>query len=125
MTLPKPLKLADLDTFRRSIGLRAVVVTEDEFELDDDVDLCDPEITKTSVALELGKIEAKLRLAEAQLRDWKAKTTNALLVSEPKLAEWKVRARLEAEPAWLQAKAEIAELEAVRVTLATLATARG
>jgi hypothetical protein len=125
MTLPKPLALADLDDFRRAIGLRAVVVNDDEFALDDDVDLTDPEITKASVALELGKVEAAKLLGEAQLRDWKAKAANALLAKEPKLAEWKVRARLEAEPRWLEAKAKLAELEAVRLTLATFATARG
>lgn len=128
-TTPRPitelgcLTLADLDDFRKAIGLRAVVVTEEDYLNDDDHDPVDPMVTMASLALEIGKATRAKTLTEARLRDWKAKQINDLLVSEPKLAEWKTRARIEAEPAWLATKDLLSEIDSVLITLQTFTEA--
>ncbi len=49
--------------------------------------------------------------ADAHYRAWRAALTKQLLDEDPKLAEWKVKANIEAHPAFLKWKAAIAQAE--------------
>jgi hypothetical protein len=49
--------------------------------------------------------------ADAVYRNWRATTTNALLDADPKLAEWKIKAKIEADSMFLTLKNKIAKAE--------------
>lgn len=118
-----PLTLADLTDFRRAIGLSAIVVVDEEYHLDSDADPVGPDTALATIAEELGKVEHAVALHDAQYRDWRAKLSDAILADNPKLAEWKVRAKLESLPAFLAYKEAAAALAGVRVALLGFADA--
>jgi len=61
----------------------------------------------------LAEAQALEAQVTAQYRAWRAKQIEAVLESEPKLAEWKVKAKLEALPQFMQHKEAIARTEKV------------
>jgi len=48
---------------------------------------------------------------DSEYRSWRAQQTEAILDAEPKLAEWKVKARMESYPEFLAHKKKIAETD--------------
>lgn len=113
-----PLNPQDLESFRKSIGLTAIIVGADgAYEFDDDVDNVNAETAIATIAIELSIVEREVMIVESKYRAWKAVMTNDILVKDPKLAEWKVRARLESEPTFIQTKEVLANLAMVREAL--------
>lgn len=114
--IPAPtfLRRADHEAFRRSVGIRAVVTTEDEggsfFEVDADVDHVSHQIALATIAdAKAEAVEASI-VADSLYRRWRADATADVLASDEKLAEWKVKARVEALDDFLAHKAQIAEI---------------
>ena len=124
-TKKNPLKPQDLESFRKSIGLSAVVENpaDGAYEFDDDVDPVPVEAALATIATELSAVEVDVAIVEAKYRAWKAVKTNDTLAKEPKLAEWKVRSKLEAEPTFIQTKTVLGDLHAVKVALVGFQTA--
>lgn len=60
---------------------------------------------------------ASVAVGERDYREWRAKTTNAILAADPKLAEWKTAARINAEPQFNTFKGILADREANLATL--------
>jgi len=60
--------------------------------------------------------KAKL-IADAEYRAWRAATTRAVLDEAPKLAEWKVKAAIEADPGFMTHKRAIAEAERIELLM--------
>lgn len=55
--------------------------------------------------------EAELKRADAAYRQWRADQTNMCLDADPKLAEWKVRAKVEEMDTFVKLKSAIAQAE--------------
>lgn len=56
-----------------------------------------------------GAAEAEREVADAKYRQWRAQATKALLDDDPKLAEWKVKAAIEAHADFLRLKNALAK----------------
>lgn len=65
----------------------------------------------------LAKAERNKAYHEVQYRRWRAKLTNKILESEPKLAEYKVTAKINAHKDFLSLKQEIATAEYIVTTV--------
>jgi hypothetical protein len=59
----------------------------------------------------LAKAEEQKLMVDAEYRDWRAKQTNDLLAKDPKLSEWKAKAKIEAMERFLLFKTGIATAE--------------
>ncbi|MGW8177327.1 MAG: hypothetical protein ACWGQW_00800 [bacterium] len=106
---------------RRTITVNGILV-----ELDTDVDLQVGALSgdMDKVASQMGfwgsvwasAVEERTNV-DAHYRHWRAKTVEAILAEDPKLAEWKVKAKVEAGADFLKMKAALAISER-NVTLA-------
>lgn len=56
-----------------------------------------------------GAAEGEREAVDARYRQWRAQATKALLDSDPKLAEWKVKANIEAHADFLKLKSALAK----------------
>lgn len=59
----------------------------------------------------LGDYMRRVALNDAQYRHWRGQAESAQLEADPKLPEWKVKAKVEGDPAFLAFKSEGAELK--------------
>ena len=116
--------------FHREIGGRDVAVELDTRSLEPGGDIdADAGTVASQVGL-VGELLAvtteRLEICDAQYRNWRAVRCTAILSQEPKLAEWKVKAKVEADPGFLTHKNAIAshtgDLEFLRVYLSGLKT---
>lgn len=97
-----------------------IVVNGHEVEIDVDIDLsiANLDIDMDRVASQMGfwgsvwsaSIEEKI-FAKAHYKHWRAKMTELFLSKEPKLAEWKVRAKIEATEEYLKFKRSLSIAE--------------
>ena len=55
-----------------------------------------------------GSAEGEREAADAHYREWRAKATERVLSADPKAAEWKVKAAIEAHPDFVKLKAALA-----------------
>ena len=116
--------------FKREVGGRDVIVELDTKSLEPSADLdSDAGSVASQVGL-VGEILAvtteRLESADAKYRQWRATKAGTILHSDPKLAEWKVKAKVEADPGFMTHKNAIAsltgDLEFLRVYLSGLKT---
>ncbi len=113
----------DLETFRKSIGLTAVVDTGEAYELDTDVDGVDVDSALASVAMELGKVRRAVEYADALYRASRGVIAQSLITADPKMAEWKVREQINASAEFMAHKERKAELVEVQTVLEGFADA--
>lgn len=116
--------------FTRTVGGKEVVVELDTSTLDPSSDL---DAEAGSIASQVGLVAEMMAVATERLesadsgyRHWRAIRVSQSLSSDPKLAEWKVKARVEADPGFMTHKNKIAALtgdvEFLRVYLSGLKT---
>lgn len=68
----------------------------------------------------LAKAEEQKVMVDAEYRDWRARQVNEALAKDPKLAEWKVKARVEAMEKFMLFKTGIAKAALNVVSLQTI-----
>jgi hypothetical protein len=99
---------------------RSITVMGEKVDLNTKVDLpiADVSVDMSKVAAQIGwwgsvwaAAEKERMQSEAHYRRWRAGMTNGILDSDPKLAEWKLRARIEADPKFIEFKDALAQAE--------------
>jgi len=107
-------------TFVRVAGGREIETTLDEADLELDVTSATPGIRAT-LAADVGTVGGLLadvieeeECVDAEYRQWRGREFTKILEEDPKLAEWKAKARMEAKDAFLEYKRAAAKLAADR-----------
>lgn len=110
----------------RPYQTRTIKVNGVEVVLDSDVDLAVGDLSgdMDQVAAQMGYVanlwaEAVYEqdCADAYYRQWRAQLTEQILDKDPKLAEWKVKAKIEAHPQFMALKKALAQAESNVINL--------
>lgn len=102
-------------TFIRNIDDREVTVHLSLLDLEISGDL-DTEASEVAgriglVGELLADVTAAFETADAEYRNWRGRKAGAVLESDPKMAEWKVKADIDADAEFTTRKAELANYE--------------